>query len=77
MTDQKAKIIKGRVIIALHEVLGRKPTAQEIERYYRAVRVIYSTLMPPTLERLTQNKQKRQRGNVTNKYSTPVSTQAF
>jgi len=51
MTEQKAKVIKGRVIIALHEQLGRKPTQQEIERYSLAARVLYSTIVPAFFER--------------------------
>jgi len=60
MTEQKAKLIKGRVILALHDELGRKPTPQEIERYYRAARVLYSTIVPAFFERKAQKNRVRQ-----------------
>lgn len=47
MDCHKKKIIKGRVIIALHEVLGRRPTPNEIESYYRFTQVICSVIAPP------------------------------
>jgi hypothetical protein len=46
MTEQQRKLIKGRVILALHEVLERKPTGEEIERYFRAAQVLYTALRP-------------------------------
>jgi hypothetical protein len=46
MTEQQRKLIKGRVVLALHEVLQRKPTRGEIERYFRAAQVLYTTLRP-------------------------------
>jgi hypothetical protein len=60
MTEHKAKILKGRIIIALHEVLGRRPTNAEIERYYRAARVLYTTIIPTYLERQQMKRETRQ-----------------
>lgn len=54
MNDHKAKIIKGRVIIALHEVLGRRPTNVEIDAYYRA---LYATFAPAMYEHQRQKQQ--------------------
>lgn len=39
------KILKGRVVIALHEVLGRKPTPHEIEVYFRALHATFVTAL--------------------------------
>ncbi len=51
MTIEKQKLLKGKIIIALHEVLGRKPTEEEIKRYYVAARVLYSSIIPAFFER--------------------------
>ena len=61
MDEHKAKIIKGRVIIALHEVLGRRPTPKEVAVYYRAARVLYSIIVPAFFER---QKLKRKHGQM-------------
>jgi len=59
MTEHKAKILKGRVIIALNEELGRRPTNDEIERYYRAAKVLYTTFMPTFYEQPKQSRSRR------------------
>lgn len=45
------KILKGRVIIALHEALGRRPTAAEIEAHYQLAQILHATLLPYSLKR--------------------------
>lgn len=44
------KILKGRVIIALHEALGRKPTTAEIEAHYQLAQILHATLLPYRLK---------------------------
>lgn len=60
MTEKKKRILKGRIIVALHEELGRKPTPAEIERYFRAAKVLYSTIVPAFFERQKQKRDIRQ-----------------
>ena len=60
MTEKKKRILRGRIILALHEELGRKPTQAEIERYFRAAKVLYSTIIPAFFERQKQKRQLRQ-----------------
>lgn len=49
---RRRQILKGRTIIALHELLGRKPTAKEIEWYSRVAHIMF-TVMLPYLEKRT------------------------
>lgn len=43
---RRRQILKGRTIIALHELLGRKPTAKEIEWYSRVAHIMFTVMMP-------------------------------
>jgi hypothetical protein len=44
MTNQKRKLLRAKVALALRDGLGRRPTEQEIERFTLAARVRGSTL---------------------------------
>jgi hypothetical protein len=44
--DHYKKILKGRVIVALHETLGRKPTTEEINTHYKTAEILHATIMP-------------------------------
>lgn len=49
--DRKKEILKGKIIIALNEELGRKPTDNEIDRYFLAARVLRRSIIPAFFEK--------------------------
>jgi len=59
MTEQKKKLLKAKIALALRDELGRRPTEQEIERYSLAARVLYKTVLGLHFER-SQQKQTGQ-----------------
>lgn len=59
MTEQKKKLLKAKVALALLDELGRRPTEAEVERYLRAACVLYKAVLGLHFERKEQ-KQKGQ-----------------
>ena len=51
MTDQKKKLLKAKVALALRDELGRRPTEQEIEKFTLAARVLYKAVLGLHFER--------------------------
>jgi hypothetical protein len=45
MTEQKKKLLKAKVALALRDELGRRPTDQEIEKFTLAARVLYKAVL--------------------------------
>jgi hypothetical protein len=45
MHDGKKKLLKAKISLALLDELGRRPTDQEIERYFLAARVLYKAVL--------------------------------
>jgi hypothetical protein len=57
MNDQKKRLLKAKIAVALLEELGRKPTEQEVERYWLAARVLFKAMLGMHVE------QKAHRAN--------------
>jgi hypothetical protein len=43
--DQKKKLLKAKIAVALHEELGRVPKKEEIERVFLLTRVMYKAVL--------------------------------
>jgi hypothetical protein len=56
MNDGKKKLLKAKISLALLDELGRKPTNQEVERYFLAARVLYKAVLGLHFERREQKK---------------------
>ena len=56
MNDGKKKLLKAKISLALLDELGRRPTEQEIERYFLAARVLYKAVLGLHFERQQQKK---------------------
>jgi hypothetical protein len=54
MTDQKAKLLKAKIAVALLDELGRKPTLDEVEKYTRVARILYKAVLGVHFERQSQ-----------------------
>ena len=54
MTEQKKKLLKAKVALALRDELGRRPTDQEIEKFTFAARVLYKAVLGLHFERSGQ-----------------------
>ena len=54
MTEQRRKLLKAKIATALLTELGRKPTSNEIERFYLAARVLYTAVLGLHFERKQQ-----------------------
>ena len=57
MTEAKKRLVTAKVSLALLDELGREPTTAEIERYARAARVLYKTVLGLHYERTNQKKK--------------------
>jgi len=56
MDEGKKKLLKAKISLALLDELGRRPTDQEIERYFLAARVLYKAVLGLHFERQQQKK---------------------
>jgi hypothetical protein len=54
MNDQQKRLLKAKIAVALLDELGRKPTEQEVERYWLAARVLYKAVLGVHFERKAQ-----------------------
>ena len=45
MTEQKKRLLKAKVAVALRNELGRQPTPQEIEKFTLAARALYKAVL--------------------------------
>jgi hypothetical protein len=59
MHEEKKRLLKAKISLALRDELGRRPTDAEIERYTLAARVLYKAVLGLHFERKEQ-KQKGQ-----------------
>jgi len=59
MTDQRKRLLKVKIAVALKDELGRQPTPQELERFSLAARVLYKAILGLHFER-QQQKQSGQ-----------------
>ena len=57
MTETQKRLLKAKMSLALLDEFGRAPTAAEIERYARAARVLYKTVLGLHFERKAQKRK--------------------
>jgi hypothetical protein len=51
--DQKKKLLKAKIAVALHDELGRVPKQEEIDRVFLLTRVMYKAVLGILLANLT------------------------
>jgi hypothetical protein len=54
--DQKKKLLKAKIAIALHDELGRVPKKEEIDRVFLLTRVMYKAVLGLHFKRQEQKK---------------------
>jgi hypothetical protein len=54
--DQKKKLLKAKIAVALHDELGRVPTKEEIDRVFLLTRVMYKAVLGLHYKRQEQKK---------------------
>jgi hypothetical protein len=54
--DQKKKLLKAKIAVALHDELGRVPKEKEIEHLYLTARVLYKAILGLHYKRQEQKK---------------------
>jgi hypothetical protein len=60
MTLQKKNLLRAKIALALGDTLNRKPTAEEIERYFIAAQVLWKVVAGTKAMR----RQMKQRGQL-------------
>ena len=55
-TDQKKKLLKAKISVALHDELGRVPKQEEIEQVFFLTRVMYKAVLGLHYKRQEQKK---------------------
>ncbi len=55
--DQKKKLLKAKIAVALHDELGRVPTEEEINQVFLLARVMYKAVLGLHYKRKEQKKQ--------------------
>ena len=58
--DQKKRLLKAKIAVALHGELGRVPTQQEVEQVFLLTRVMYKAVLGLHYRR----KEQRQTGQL-------------
>jgi hypothetical protein len=56
-TEQKKKLLKAKIAVALHDELGRVPKSEEIEQVFLLARVLYKAVLGLHYQRKDQQKQ--------------------
>ena len=54
--DQKKKLLKAKIAVALHNELGRGPKKEEIEQVFLLARVLYKAVLGLHYKRQEQKK---------------------
>ena len=54
--DQKKKLLKAKIAVALHDELGRVPKTEEIEQVFVLARVMYKAILGLHCKRQEQKK---------------------
>jgi hypothetical protein len=57
LTDQKKRLLKAKIAVALHNELGRVPTEEEINNVFLLSRVMYKAVLGLHFTRQQQKKQ--------------------
>ena len=55
-TEQKKKLLKAKIAVALHDELGRVPKKEEIEQVFLLARVMYKAVLGLHFQRQEQKK---------------------
>jgi hypothetical protein len=55
-TEQKKKLLKAKIAVALHDELGRVPTKEEINSVFLMARVMYKAVLGLHFQRQQQKK---------------------
>jgi hypothetical protein len=55
-TEQKKKLLKAKIAVALHDELGRVPKAEEIDQVFLLSRVMYKAILGLHYKRKEQKK---------------------
>jgi hypothetical protein len=58
-TDQKKKLLKAKIAVALQDELGRVPKKEEIEQVFLLARVMYKAILGLHFKRQEQKKAKQ------------------
>jgi len=56
-TEQKRRLLKAKIAVALHDELGRVPTPKEIDQVFFLTRVMYKAVLGLHYKRKEQKKQ--------------------
>ena len=56
-TEQKKKLLKAKIAVALQDELGRVPKSEEIEQIFLLSRVMYKAILGLHYKRQEQKKQ--------------------
>lgn len=55
-TEQKRKLLKAKIAVALHDELGRAPKSEEIDQVFLLARVMYKAVLGLHYQRQQQKK---------------------
>ena len=55
--EQKKRLLKAKIAVALRDELGRVPTQKEINSYFVAARVLYKAILGLHYKRKEQKRQ--------------------
>jgi hypothetical protein len=56
LPEQKKKLLKAKIAVALHDELGRVPKEKEIEQLFLTARVLYKAILGLHYKRQEQKK---------------------
>ena len=56
-SEQKRKLLKAKIAVALHDELGRVPKEEEINQIFLLTRVMYKAVLGLHFQRKEQKKQ--------------------
>ena len=59
MTDQKKRLLKAKIAVALQNELGRVPKEEEINQVFLLARVMYKAVLGLHFKRKEQKKHKQ------------------
>ena len=57
LPEQKKRLLKAKIAVALHDELGRVPKTEEIDQVFLLARVIYKAVLGLHFQRQEQKKQ--------------------
>ena len=57
-TEQKKRLLKAKIAVALHDELGRVPKTEEIDQVFLLARVMYKAVLGLNYQRQRQQQKK-------------------